>query len=580
MSKRAIVPFHFGNSGGGMVLKQSVLLLCCLFASAAFSVTKPLDNYWREIRLSLDIMEETLTVEQCYRDQRYFLACFFALDAAAAVESAALVPSARLKAEPGYGPEQADFGPVKIVGAKAHAFESYGQGLKMYRENRIAVLSAWTAVYQSRASAEVPFDRIFDWLRGRAYFQKHEATLAPLIMNAYLSVLRDPHTMILPIAYVRELLNTPQEETFSGIGVVLTTFKHGSSAAIVVESHKEGSPAMQAGLRRRDVITHVDGHRVSARNVTQLSDRLAGPKGSTVTLQVKRNTQTLRIPIVRDEIVIRNVTYKVIENRGRLLGYIALESFNSPAACQRVKSAIEELDKKKVSGLILDLRENSGGMIEQAVCIAGLFLGSGKKIVSTRSLSPKYVSKSYQVGSKQVTDLPLVTMIDALSASAAEIVAGALQDYRRSFLIGERSFGKATVQGYEALTHELVMEQTLATFHLPSGRTSQLEGVIPDLTASKVPDPSEEDGLAFREEDEYMAYPRQGQHWKQPRPDEISRLQNCVAANGTARQRFSTHKDKSLSPDYQAFYAEDALNCAIDLRIGTSSDRGFEMGNG
>jgi carboxyl-terminal processing protease len=216
--------------------------------------------------------------------------------------------------------------------------------------------------------------------------------------------------------------------------------------------------------------------------------------------------------------------------------------------------------------MILDLRGNGGGQLELGRCIAGAFLPAATPVVIERPVSgPIFLEKVLETREEPATTLPMVTLVDAGSASASEIVAGALQDHARSFIVGERSYGKGTVQGLTPLKHnsKILKAQTIARFYLPSGRTNQIEGIIPDITAYRVPNPTEDDKLAYREEDLYPnALPAVGTPWKQPRPQVIGKLEQCLSS-GTAGKRFDKAQSEAVAPDYQLIVGEETLRCAV-----------------
>jgi carboxyl-terminal processing protease len=246
-------------------------------------------------------------------------------------------------------------------------------------------------------------------------------------------------------------------------------------------------------------------------------------------------------------------------------------------ACKQIAEEIRRLEAEQVSGYILDLRANGGGQLQQARCIAGLFLGD-RPIVGTKSLASQKIDWLralhpnagpelpaiwhfpgfvFDVPSKaeQLTQSPVVVLIDAYSASASEIVAGAIQDHGRGWLVGERSFGKGTVQ--TLLTNQIPGAQvyigrTTSRFYLPSGRTNQLVGVLPDFEVPFQAAASSLERFAAREADLYPhALISENSVWAQPRKEQVTRIQNCMASQSSLE-----------GSDNQLLVAQQVLSCA------------------
>ena len=270
----------------------------------------------------------------------------------------------------------------------------------------------------------------------------------------------------------------------------------------------------------------------------------------------------------------KNVEYSVINHREKLIGFIKLNSFIEKS-CDEMESAVRALTKQKVKGLILDLRNNGGGRLEQAVCITSIFIGPNKTVVVQKYLDASIKDRKEKTSEDaiQMTKLPLVTLVNARSASASEVVSGALQDYQRSLILGERTYGKATVQSRISLEYfgdyklpkdnGMYFMKTIARFYLPSGRTNQIVGIIPDIEAFDSPDPTEDDKVVFREEDSYLnSLPPAGPQYVPNRPKVIRAISECMAKSGKARKLYAVLSAHSPTiPDFQQLTAEDALSC-------------------
>lgn len=303
-------------------------------------------------------------------------------------------------------------------------------------------------------------------------------------INAMLKSL-DPYTVYYPESQMEDVkLMTTGE--YAGIGSVIS--KKGED--IIIREPYKGSPADKAGLLPGDILLAIDGNSVKGKTTADVSEILKGQPGKEITIRIGREGQEkpLEKKAVREKIQLPSVPYYgMTENN---TGYIYLNSFTDKAAAE-VRKAIIELKNQGATSLILDLRGNSGGLLDQAIEICNFFLPKDSKIVDTRG-KVKQWDKEY-TGTKNpiVPDMPLAVLIDRGSASASEIVSGALQDYDRAVLIGERSFGKGLVQTVRDLAYNTKMKVTTAKYYIPSGRCIQALDYShrnPDGSVGKVPD--------------------------------------------------------------------------------------------
>ncbi len=303
-------------------------------------------------------------------------------------------------------------------------------------------------------------------------------------VNAMLKSL-DPYTVFYPEANMEDVkLMTTGE--YAGIGAVIS--KKGDH--VIIREPYKGFPADKAGLLPGDIILSIDGNSIKGKSTDDVSEMLKGQPGKEITVRIQREGEekSMDKKAVREKIQLPSVPYYGMAQNHT--GYIYLNSFTDKSAAEVRKAAID-LKNQGATSLILDLRGNSGGLLEQAVEICNFFIPKDKKVVDTRG-KVKQWDKEYKTARNPILpDMPLVVLIDRGSASASEIVAGTLQDYDRAVLVGDRSFGKGLVQTIRDLPYNTKMKVTTAKYYIPSGRCIQALDYShrnPDGSVGKVPD--------------------------------------------------------------------------------------------
>ncbi|HBN62667.1 MULTISPECIES: S41 family peptidase [Duncaniella] len=296
----------------------------------------------------------------------------------------------------------------------------------------------------------------------------------------------DPYTEYFS-AKEQDQFRTMTTGEYGGIGSVIQQTPKG---VVVVEPYK-GSPAQQAGLRPGDIFLQIDGDTVSSWTSDKVSEKLKGQSGSTLKLVMKRpwvEDSILNFELKRGKIQMPSVPYVGMIRPG--IGYVGLTTF-SEKSYPEVRAGVEQLIKDGAKGLILDLRGNGGGLVESAVEILGMFLPKGTTVLTTRGKGVLN-EKVYRTSVNPVdTKIPLAVLVDGSSASASEIVTGALQDLDRAVVIGNRSFGKGLVQSTRELPYDGLLKVTVAKYYIPSGRLIQAIDYShrnPDGTVARIPD--------------------------------------------------------------------------------------------
>ena len=320
------------------------------------------------------------------------------------------------------------------------------------------------------------FSQVLD-LVGHHYVK--EVTQKELINGALKGMLQglDPHSTFMSEEEYKEMQETTSGEFF-GVGIEISM----ENNQVVVVAPIEDTPAFRAGLKAGDIIMTIDGQSTQELSLQDVVSRIRGPKGTEVELTIihadDKMPQTVRI--VRDSIPLISVKHKKLED-----GYywIRLTRF-SERTTDDLKKAWKSIEKENktpggIKGIVLDLRNNPGGLLDQAVSVADTFLRRGT-IVSIKGRNSR--ERIYEARNQSDdVDVPLVVLINAGSASASEIVAGALRDQKRALILGERSFGKGSVQNIIPLTDGSGLKLTVALYYTPNGSSIQAEGIVPDV---------------------------------------------------------------------------------------------------
>jgi carboxyl-terminal processing protease len=281
-------------------------------------------------------------------------------------------------------------------------------------------------------------------------------------MAGLMASLGDPHTMFMePKSASAFQLETKAK--FAGVGARLAPDPLGSRVAVVFD---EG-PAASAGLKVGDIITRVNDKPVGGKNVDEIVDQVRGPEGTSVELTIVRegNPNPIHLKIRRAQIVVPTVTSNTLPNTP--YGYIALSTFSEPTS-EQFERAVDKLNAAGIRGLVIDLRGNPGGLLDTAIEILSLFV-ENKPVVSMKGRDGKSAHEITYSGLKRPWNYPVVTLVNEESASAAEIMAGVLKEYGLTTLVGEHTYGKASVQNMFAMKDGSSAKVTIARYYLPSG---------------------------------------------------------------------------------------------------------------
>ena len=296
-------------------------------------------------------------------------------------------------------------------------------------------------------------------------------------IRGMLGSLDDPYTRFLDPREFKEMqIDTSGE--LSGVGIQLSLDKETKN--LVVVSPIDGSPASRAGVQPKDVIVAIDGKSTKGMSTEDAVKLIRGQAGTSVTLTLKRKAQTLEVPLTRERIELHAVDHQINTSAdGVKVGYIRLKQFNATAT-KDMRQAVKDLEEKGAQGYVLDLRSNPGGLLMASVEIARQWLNEGT-IVSTKTRDG--IQDVKRANGRALTSKPMVVLVNEGSASASEILSGALQDNNRAVLVGQKTFGKGLVQSVRGLSDGSGMTVTIAKYLTPSGRDIHKYGIAPDVMA-------------------------------------------------------------------------------------------------
>jgi carboxyl-terminal processing protease len=325
--------------------------------------------------------------------------------------------------------------------------------------------------------ALILFGGVFERVRAHYVDKPNDGKLIESAVNGMLSGL-DPHSSYMDSRSFRDMEAQTRGE-FGGLGIEVTL----ENGFINVVSPIDDSPAAKAGIRAGDIITHLDGEPVQGLSLDQAVEKMRGPEHSVIRLKITRKGADgpVEIAVSRARIQVHSVRTKV---EGSDVGYIHITQFTEQTT-DGVRTAIRQIASQipndNLKGYVIDVRNNPGGLLDQAVSVSGAFLEHGE-IVSTRGRDPEETERFNARSGDLTKGKPLIVLINGGSASASEIVAGALQDHRRATLVGTRSFGKGSVQTIIPLgSGNGALRLTTARYFTPSGRSIQAKGISPDI---------------------------------------------------------------------------------------------------
>ncbi len=335
------------------------------------------------------------------------------------------------------------------------------------------------------------FSEVLEKIQNEYVEEIDQAEAMDSAINGLLQSL-DPYSAYMNPEIFKES-NTETSGEFGGLGIEVSM----ESGVVKVIAPIDDTPASKAGVKAGDYIIRINGEQVRGKTLMEAVNLMRGPVGSPIEITIRRKglKKAKVFKIVREVIEIQSVTSKIVDNK---VGYLRLRAFNQNSSDQLIKEIFTMGKNKSLTGYILDLRNNPGGLLSQAIKISDIFLDDGE-IVSTKGRKKSEDRKFFAKEGDKIKGKPLIVLINNGSASASEIVAGALQDQKRAILLGETTFGKGSVQSIIPLKNRGALRITVSKYYLPSGKSISEVGVVPDI---KVEEKGEEFSINTTEDNQ------------------------------------------------------------------------------
>ena len=338
------------------------------------------------------------------------------------------------------------------------------------------------------------FFSVFERVRANYVDKVDDHTLVKGAIDGMLAAL-DPHSSYAEASDFTQL-KTTTDGNYGGLGLTVST----EDGAVKVITPTEDTPADRAGIKAGDYITHIDGEFLYGFSLDEAVEKMRGAPGTKIKLTIVRpgRDKPFDVPITRERIELKPVKWEVKDN----IGVINVNGFSAQtgALTREALAGIDKATGGKVTGYVVDLRSNPGGLLDQAIEVSDVFLDQGE-IVSERGREAGDIERFYAKAGDLAQGKPVIVLVDAGSASAAEIVAGALQDHRRALVMGERSFGKGSVQSVIQTGPQSALRLTTARYYTPSGRSVQAGGIDPDINVPQLSDVDYKSRPRLREAD-------------------------------------------------------------------------------
>ncbi len=423
------------------------------------------EMYWSQTGLSDRELFKFIQGDLCQSSERYFLACVNALQQVAVRNELILLPG---------------------KGFQKISLE------KLSELNEKDLLKPWdeTIKKQGYQQTALNFEKLWKVLEKKVIDKSKLSMMVGMALNGFLSVFRDPHTYLIPIDYYKQIVASSNYKS-SSYGFVITKIKQNFYIRKVIP----GSPSDYVGLKRGQLVSQINGWDLRGMPLNVLNDKIRGSKDQEIQMTVQDRTGAVSHLSIRKATRELSTVHLKFQDSQSPTALLTIDRF-SRGSCDKVRAALTEVRESAVRNLILDLRDNPGGQMDEAGCIAGLFVGPDKRIFSVQYLNGENRHDTYVSEEDKAYKGRTVILVNRGTASASEILAGALREYNKAILVGERTFGKGSFQEGDVwkLNHKIALFETKGFYYLPSGFSPQQVGLSPDLSVESANSGSRESG--------------------------------------------------------------------------------------
>lgn len=458
------------------------------------------DDVWSDVSVDLNWLLGGINSKSCANSQKTYLGCVMAVQAfsAAVKKNLEVIPVALLNGQkPYYQANSLALIEVPMPTIKT-AKEAYNYFEQMRTQLGTRFFVASVAFFKT---PNTDFELMLQEIEKRAGGNVKPAVFVAAATKFFEAAL-DPHTSMRPTKEM-ELASSENGASFVGIGIEFVRLEQG----LMVKRIMKGSGAALAGVQIGDVVVGAEGKTLKGLTDEEMVSILRGVENSTVKLTILRGQTTLDVSVVRKKVASPVVSAESMNFNGKAIVYIRLANFMYANICEEFAAVINSWDKQNISGFVLDLRNNPGGNVQIAACVGGMFLGNNK-VISYFEQKSMFGTQYNSLPTKAAitTTKPLSVLINAFSASASELVAGAIRDYNRGYVVGQTSFGKGSYQGCGQMQNQeaLTVCSTQGLFFSPSGRSNQTTGVEPHISVYLVKTAEESETYAMREAQMYL----------------------------------------------------------------------------
>ena len=531
--------------------------------------TEDLSNVelWKTTGLKSDFLHFLLNMESCYESKTTLIACLDSIKAGFSV----LYPLSDVEfstVREGYESIVVAYSEdlTLYLNIKEKVYQSFATDYDLWNSSsgeKIARYTFFVDLYDKKKFAIRPLVRKI--IAGvEKYYSEQKEYVYGLILNKALEIGFDAHSYLVPVATL--IQNSKPAKIYHGVGI---EYQLKDNKLLVLKVFSDG-PSAKAGLKEGDVVLEIDG--TDIRNVSNVSGALRGDIGTTVTLRILRGKKKLDINVTRDAIVSSKVYTELLNNGPKTVGYISLEDFTSAESLETIKTFIIDNDDI-VTSYILDLRNNPGGVAGFAASLADFFLPLGDPIAYFLSTITGQLSDIHSSKKEPLTTKALSVLINAYSASASEILAGALRDNGRALLIGERTYGKGSAQELfdleqlfdKGFTNPGTMAIAITTniFFQPSQTSNQLQGILPHVDVPILPGMTPEQRFTIREKELYPnAYYLEGNEYPALSSKfDLAPYEKCLSESKEIQEIEADPASHQDVGDYQLFVALVIAEC-------------------